>query len=316
MATQCAICGNTKNNIVFQAKEKLYGSGETFEYLHCPQCDTLQLQSPIADISRYYPKDYVSFTAATEQESYKGLWGYLHKKRDAYPIVHKGVIGRLLYKLKPSSLYSMYDYLQLKRDSKVLDVGAGNGSRLCILNQICGLNHLTGIDPYIDADIHYPSGINVFKKDIFQMEGEWDIILFHHSFEHLENPFKVLEKAASLLKKGGICMLFIPICDSYAYRHYQENWVGLDAPRHFYLYSVKSCRLLGEKSGLPLEHYLHNSTSFQFTGSELYKKDIALLELNNAHFSKKELRRFEKEAHKLNRKGEGDQAAFYFRKPY
>ena len=146
------------------------------------------------------------------------------------------------------------------------------------------------------------------------MDGEWDIVLFHHSFEHMEEPFKVIEKAASLLKKGGVCVLFIPICDSYAYRHYRENWVGLDAPRHIYLYSVKSCRLLAERPGLHLEHYLHCSTSFQFTGSELYKKNLTLCESDNGYFSKKELKRFEKEARELNRKGEGDQVAFYFRK--
>ena len=315
MTLQCNICKNTKNTTIFRAKEMMYGTHELFEYLHCPQCETLQLYTPVSDMSVYYPKDYISFSTQPNYEIYEGLLGYLHKKRDAYPILHEGISGRLLYKIKPSLQYSVYDYLNIKREDRILDVGAGNGRHLRNLNRICGLTNLTGIDPYIEEDIHFPNGIKLLKRDIFEIDGEWDIILFHCSFEHMKHPVKVMKQASSLLKKGGVCMLVVPICNTYACIHYKENWVQLDPPRHLYIYSEKSCKLLGEMSGLHLEYHFYNSTAFQFTGSELYKRGIPFCEMNNQHFSKKELRRFRREAEKLNKEKEGDLAAFYFRKP-
>jgi hypothetical protein len=66
------------------------------------------------------------------------------------------------------------------------------------------------------------------------------------------------------------------IVSSYAWEHYGVKWVQLDAPRHFSLHPVESIRLLAKKAGLKVVNITHNSTSFQFWGSEQYERDIPL----------------------------------------
>ena len=314
---KCAIC-NSNDTINFQAKEMMYGSRATFEFRHCRCCDTVKMVSPIANMADYYPADYCSFSSKTigPGERYKTLSGQLQLKRNAYHLIGKGCVGQLLATIKPSQEYQIYEALRLNNRQKILDIGSGSGNLLLRLGYISGLNNFTGIDPFIEKDICHPNGIKVLKKDIFETDGEWDIVMFHHSLEHMPNPKEVLKKAFSLLKKGGLCMIAIPVCDSYAFRHYREDWVQLDAPRHLYIYSKKSCRLLAEEAGFRLESHCDNSTYFQFTGSELYRNDIPL---NNSRsenfFSQKEIKKFAKKANELNKRGEGDQSVFYLKKP-
>jgi hypothetical protein len=126
-----------------------------------------------------------------------------------------------------------------------------------------------------------------------------------------------MRKTAGLLCKNGSCLINIPTVSSYAWKHYRENWVGLDAPRHLYLHSIKSMTLLEEKANLSLQSVTYNSNDFQFWGSEQYLKDIPLRSENsyaenpaNSLFSKKQIETFKRKAKELNFNNQGDQAAF------
>jgi hypothetical protein len=88
---------------------------------------------------------------------------------------------------------------------------------------------------------------------------------------------------------------------------FKENWVQLDAPRHFVLYAIKSINFLAEKTGFKIGHTIFDSNAFQFWGSELYKKDIPLT-LPDTHewyppergFTAEQLSKFDEEARDLN----------------
>lgn len=95
----------------------------------------------------------------------------------------------------------------------------------------------------------------------------------------------------------------------------KENWVQLDSPRHLYLHSIKSMGVLAQKHGCRLQVVHFDSTRFQFTGSERYRRDITLFEKEEDDvFSAQEIRDYSLKADKLNSEGTGDQACFIFRK--
>jgi hypothetical protein len=115
--------------------------------------------------------------------------------------------------------------------------------------------------------------------------------------------------------------LGVPTVSSYAWEHYKTNWVQLDAPRHFYLYSVESIGILAAKVGLVPFNTVFNSTSLQFWGSEQYKNNIPLLDKNSykidkrhSIFSKKDISTFDRRSHELNKNKKGDSALFYLKK--
>ena len=89
------------------------------------------------------------------------------------------------------------------------------------------------------------------------------------------------EKITRLLSDNGVCLLRIPVKSDYIWQRYGVDWVQLDAPRHFFLHTMRSLRLLAEKSGLRIEDSVFDSTEFQFWGSEQYNKDIPLRAQNS-----------------------------------
>lgn len=114
----------------------------------------------------------------------------------------------------------------------------------------------------------------------------------------------------------------MPTVTSYAWQHYGVNWVQLDAPRHLFLHSVESIKVLAKQCGFKLDNIVYDSNAFQFWGSEQYEKGIMLRDNNSwaehpeqSIFSAAQIKEFEKRAQELNSLNQGDQAAFYLRKP-
>lgn len=311
--TTCNVCNNSKNNLHYSANENMFGINENFEYFECAECGCLQIEEQPKDMSKYYPDNYYSFKSgsAFPKNNFKSR---LMKKRDASVIFKKGIMGKLLSMIWPaSSLLRIISGLQINRNTKILDVGSGAGLKLQPLANI-GVN-IKGIDPFISNDLKYDSGLIIEKRSIDDITETFDVVMFNHVFEHLADPLSVLKTTNKILNANGKCMLRIPTTSSYAWKHYGINWVQLDAPRHFFLHSINSIKILAEASGFILKEIIYDSTSFQFIGSELYLKGISHVngdfsESNNKYFSNKELENFRKRSGELNANSAGDQAAF------
>ncbi|HFC92887.1 MAG TPA: class I SAM-dependent methyltransferase, partial [Leucothrix mucor] len=232
------------------------------------------------------------------------------------------LIGKVAHQFMPHSKIHTLQKAGITTDSRILDVGCGAGHLLHSLRE-AGFSNLLGVDPFNADDIHYDNGLSIEKKSIHDVEqGDWDLIMFHHSFEHVFDQQEVLAKATSLLKPNGVCLVRVPTASSWAWEHYGVNWVQLDAPRHLFLHSVDSMKLLAEKVGLQMKDVVYDSFAFQFWGSEQYIKNVALNDKSSyavnpeqSAFSKQDIAGFEKRSIELNKENQGDQAAFYLRKP-
>jgi SAM-dependent methyltransferase len=319
-AMKCKICNNSEGNVIYEVKEMQFGLREKFSYFQCPECGCLQIAEVPSEISKYYPSTYYSFLSSSPEKPQYPIIRPVKTLRNRYAVSGKGIAGRLIYKLFPAGKLRMLSRIGLTEDSTVLDVGCGSGTILYDLKEL-GFNHLLGVDPYIKEDIAYRNGLNILKRNIHEVDGKWDLIMFHHSFEHIPDPIETMKSVSRLLKEGGVCLIRIPTVSSYAWEHYRENWVQLDAPRHFFLHSVKSIALLAGMTELTLEKVVYDSTEFQFWGSEQYKRDIPLYNPEKQSFgrslslfSRKEMEAFRRQAADLNLKNLGDSCAFYLRK--
>lgn len=314
---ECRICGNEENNLRLQVREMMYGIREEFNYFQCANCGCLQIENVPKDIGKYYPSSYYSFNSVTEEPGFEKLF---RNSRDRFAVYDKGIVGRLLYWLRPNNRLRSLAKLGLQADTRILDVGCGSGSLLRSLLSV-GFKNLSGVDPFISEDISLENGLSIIKEELVTVGGIWDVVMFHHSFEHISDQLGTLSDVKNILDDNGTCLIRIPIVSSFAWRHYGVNWAQLDAPRHFYLHSIQSMSLLAKRAGFFIERTVYDSDSVQFWASELYSKDIPLIDpstgkLNSkaAIFSRSALRRYSEKAEKLNAEKEGDQAAFYLRK--
>lgn len=295
----------------------MYGLRETFNYFQCSKCLCLQILEIPQDMSAYYPSSYYSFQPY-DGKKFKGLKGVLKKKFYTSAIFRANPLQRILGRLAGTDIYDCLKDIPVDRSTKILDVGCGNGRNFLFPMAEIGFTHLLGCDPFIDEPIEYTNGLRIENSEVFVRNETYDIITYHHSFEHLPNPREHLQKLSSLLAENGVLIIRIPTVSSFAWEHYRENWVQLDAPRHFFLHSEESMQFLAENNGFNLSKIEYDSTYFQFTGSEGYINDIPLNTPKAKTLIKKLNRKlreraYQKKANRLNRKHRGDQAIFYLR---
>ncbi len=321
---ECRICGNSEHNTQYEVREMMLGLRDKHTYYECADCGCLQLASLPMNIQDYYPtEDYYSYDAI---QVATGIKGALIRMRDRYAATGDCIIGKLMQYIQPHDKLPSLRFTQVTLDSKILDVGCGAGHLLHSMKE-AGFKNLLGIDPFNNKEIQYDNGLRIEQKSIHKLarqniEGDWDLIMFNHSFEHVVDQQEVLEKTYQLLKPDGICMIRIPTVTSWAWRSYGVDWVQLDAPRHLFLHSLKSMHVLAKQLGFKLEEVIYDSFAFQSWGSIQYQQDIALHDKNSyavnpdkSLFSKADIQEFEELSKELNTSKSGDQAAFYLRKP-
>ena len=315
---KCTICGNGIKNSFYEAQEMMYGMHEKFSYLLCAECGCLQITEIPDNIQNYYDGQYYSY----EQKENKPnpIKQKITNLRNNYALSGRSQIGKWLYSAFPTQAFEFLRPLQLKPDSKIIDVGCGSGTLLKLL-ATAGMKNLLGADPFIPKEVNSKDGVRVLKKPITDFDGAHDLIMFNHSFEHIPNQLETLQHVASILKPTGHCMIRIPTVSSYAWKHYGVHWVQLDAPRHFYLHSIASLEKLANDAGMHLDKVVYDSTAFQFWGSEQYLKDIPLRSDHSyavnpaaSPFSEEDIADFKQRARELNQQQQGDQAIFYLRR--
>jgi SAM-dependent methyltransferase len=316
----CAVCANSKGNMTHVAREMMFGFRDQFEYLECGQCGCLQLKNVPADLPDYYPPDYYSLSETVPPSV--GWIGMTLRRARSELILHETPgLARLVSGHRPEPAWVPWLRGRVTTRSRILDLGCGAGHFLLELRKQ-GFRNLTGVDAFIARTIRYANGVTIYKSRVEDVRGTFDLVMLHHSFEHMPRPLDVLKRISQLLRPGGAVLLRTPLADSFAWRRYGTNWVQLDAPRHLFLHTKMSMALLASRSGFATTEIRYDSSAFQFWGSEQYARDIPLRSPSSyaenpaaSIFLPTEIADFERQARELNEAAEGDQAGFFLRRP-
>lgn len=310
----CGVCGSIEGASTNVFPETMFQTKESFGYLRCDACGCVQIADLPADMSAYYPDTYYSFAEAPA----------------ALPQRLKGRARDLLTLFGPEWLFGGRDWwhqgdlrsvrrANTSKSDAILDLGCGAGRLLRSLAG-AGYQRLTGADPYISGDIE-GAGYRVLKREYDAIVGQFDLVMMHHSLEHMADQAQVVARMFDLTRPGGRMLIRIPTIDCSAFEIYGGDWVQIDPPRHFFLHSRRSIRLLVERAGFRVVDLYDDSHAYQFWGSELARRGIPIMTAHGQltrpsdHFSAQEFQEFGKRARRLNLEGQGDSIAVIAERP-
>lgn len=323
MSFECRGCGNASGNAEHIAREMMFGTRDEFVYCECAKCGTLQIKE-IPELAKYYPDNYLSFNSETPVGR-TAIHRFAARAIGQYFVEGRGFAGKLLSRKRPGFAGNFPAALRdpelgLTFDSRMLDFGCGKGQLLQTLHYF-GFRDLTGADAFIEGDIELPTAVRILKRPLSELEPAFDLIIMSHSFEHLPDPKAALRDAFRLLRPGGHLLISMPVIN-FAWEKYGTDWVQLDAPRHLYLFTERAFVDLANDARFSVASVRYESTTFQFWGSEMYRKDIQLIPEGAPGvihppdiFTDAQMAEWEREAARLNAEGRGDTATFILKRP-
>lgn len=322
----CRVCGaSISGSRKHKVREMYFGSREWFSYVECSACGSLQIETVPPDLSRFYPANYYTQAApiirrTTLIQSARFL---LRGQLTLHQLGRVSRLGSLIATLHPRRnelpVWLQSRHANLTLDSRILDIGCGNGILLANL-RLLGFRKLEGVEPFIQADIDYGK-VKIHRTPLAGfVGGQYDLVMLHHVLEHLPEPAAAIEQLVKLLAPEGRLLIRIPIADCEAWRRYGADWVQLDAPRHLVIYSRRGLLELAERFGLELCESYCDSDAFQFWASEQYRKGIPLEDPRSVardrkfgSFTEQEMEDFTRRSKEANQNQVGDQAVFFFK---
>lgn len=291
---QCKICSNVKNNKVLVIKEMMLGLNENFNYFKCNQCHCIQIASIPDNLGKYYPSNYYSYQSKSDVPKKSFFYKLMF---DYYTGYKRTIVGKILSKkIKSATFHTWFKVLAIyDRNTKILDVGCGGGELLKDLFK-AGFKNSTGIDPFNKQDIIYNKSLKILRQDLLDHTEKYDLIMLHHSLEHMPFQQKTIEKIRALLNPNGQVLIRIPIVSDYLMEKFGTSVVSLDAPRHLFIHSIKSIEQLLLANKFSIEKKIYDAKPFSFMASEQYSKGISMYNDSRSYYEKNQSSIFSQEA--------------------
>ena len=311
----CRACNKRVTTPPFTAREMLLETREAFEYVECETCGTIQIVDIPADLEPYYPENYRHPLQKPGQ-----LGRMLRAQRGAYVRGARwNLLGNVMLHASRPEWVDWMTRTNATADSRILDVGTGDGALLTALSA-AGYRNLTGIDPFVEPADDPRSGVRTFRRTMDDEQGTYDIVMLHHSLEHMPDPAAAMQHVHRLLQPGGWALVRMPVAGSYGWRTYREHWLGLEPPRHLVIPSMEGMRRLADQADFDIESITFDSSGCCYAVSELWASDRVLpyprrpwqqkaIEMCGAE----RVAQLQQLSRERNSAGDGDHAAYYLR---
>ena len=106
----------------------------------------------------------------------------------------------------------------------------------------------------------------------------FDLVMFHHSLEHVANPLKTLESARDHLNPDGKLLIRVPLVNPMIEK-YGEFWRGFDAPRHYFVPSLRGLQRLLSRAGFQLTDSKFVSDPGDIVITEAYQRGVRMADI-------------------------------------
>ncbi len=281
----CYLCGTNGIDLYTGLTDRLFGSPGEWNLKRCPSadCELIWLDPmPLEeDISLAY-RCYYTHQSAGKDECDK------HNKSITTQIYQK--LYRILAKAT-GLIKEQQDirtrYLGDLLPGKLLEIGCGAGENLVLMRTLGWAVEGVEIDPIACIHARNVNGLTVQEGTLesrIYPDDSFDAITMNHVIEHVFDPVGTLKECFRILKPGGRVVVITPNAASWGHHEFQENWRGLEPPRHIHIFSPKSMNKTAEVAGFKLiEVRTTPANADVIIKASLYLKNLSGSNISNAN---------------------------------
>jgi SAM-dependent methyltransferase len=208
----CILCGG-------HSFKKIYSVGN-HSIVSCTECG-------LTSTEKFFPPDYTKYHRDEDYQKFDWLFkNFFLKRIQTIEKFQKGT-------------------------GRVLEVGCSTGTFLELFRNKGW--EVWGIEPSKSGDIARKKGIRVIKSFFEKAElpiNYFDLVIFNHTLEHLDNPIRILEKAKNVLKKDGIIFVDVPNFGSLSSKLLGKYWGYLAPTEHHWHFTPETLTKSFIKAGL------------------------------------------------------------------
>jgi 2-polyprenyl-3-methyl-5-hydroxy-6-metoxy-1,4-benzoquinol methylase len=226
---RCNFChADSFDVLITSGRDRRHHLPGDFRLVKCRDCGLVYLNPrPTAEaLGAYYPQDYA-------------------------PYVQRGPLGKLTRWLRRREALGLRR--SLPAGAEVLEVGCATGDLLVPLRD-AGLR-VTGVElsDHAATIARTQNHLEVHSGTLTDapLAGRsFDAVIMRNVIEHVPDPKGDLERAASLLRPGGLLSIRTDNVASLDARLFRSLWYGFDFPRHLTLFSPKTLAAFVRSAGL------------------------------------------------------------------
>lgn len=291
---RCSACGSQMDPFLETRDYNQSVSAERYRYARCVTCGLASLVNVPQDLGPYYLAGYHLLPSTPEAIEV----GVAHEQ------------------------YKMDLVRRFVSRGRLLEIGPSWGG-FCLLAKRAGFSvEAIEMDPACCDFLTSRIGVRAICRSdeaiALDEATEPDVIAGWHVFEHLRDPWRLLDAAARRLAPGGVLLLALPNPDAFQFRLFGRFWTHVDAPRHLHLVPPEVLRRRAEAAGL--EQLMCTTTDHGSLGWNEFGWVFSLPHLSSSPFMKRVLRFAGRKISRLvspieSREGVGSAYTAVFRKP-
>ncbi len=246
----CNLCGCTEYRHYATIPDLLLERLDvTATLVQCTDCG-LVYQNPrptLSEMGQHYPSDYEPYadTSPTNTTTRMSGKNWLVQKAIAY-----GIHKRCRFVTRH------------KTGGSLLDVGCATGTFLLGMQQDPNWETVgVELSDEVAEFARTHNNLDVFTGTLEEAnfpDEQFDAVTMWDVLEHLHDPEASMREIHRILKPDGIVVMRVPNLHSWDAVVFGNNWAGLDAPRHLYVFTPTTLNALLAKSGY---EFISNSSA-------------------------------------------------------
>ena len=209
----CRICASTGPHPQFVVREMMFGTREPFDYFECSNCKTLQIVDVPADLARHYPGDYLGSGFSGDGRRARPAGAALDDLPEASALRLCPAWPKRDRAAALEMAGTAFPLLARLAATRAGRVRARGFSTSAAAPDICWKRSSAKASPASSgrtSSSRVPAGVQVERRPFEELDGSFDLIMLHHSFEHMPDPVLALRALKRLCAPGGTILLRIP----------------------------------------------------------------------------------------------------------